>query len=135
MSDWQQEVAATAARYQRLQDRLSRVSITETSEDGSVKVTVDTNGLLTGLELVDHGTPFAEVARQVMRCMRRAQARVPQVLEQAMAEEVGSPDVGTHLLLADTRKRFPQPPERAPAAAPRTGGEDDWGDRPILHDI
>ncbi|HEX6357352.1 YbaB/EbfC family nucleoid-associated protein [Actinophytocola sp.] len=112
MSDWQSKVAENAQRYRNLGERLAQLSITETSRDGAVRVTVSSNGLLTGLELTESGQPkpLPELAAQVMDCVRRAQARIPNLLKQAMTESVGDTDPNTHLLVADARRRFPEPP-------------------------
>lgn len=55
-----------------------------------------------------------EVAAQVMDCVRRAQARIPDLLRQTMTEVVGTADPNTHLLVDDARRRFPEPPPPPP---------------------
>jgi DNA-binding protein YbaB len=151
---WQEQVAQNAQnaqRYQALHERLSRVSITETSRDGMVKVTVSADGVLTGLVMKErwHPPPLPELAAQIMDCLHRAEARIPEVVQQAVTETVGAPDASTHLLLSDARKKFPEPaplePRQQvdePRSAPRPQQapverrpEDDWDGRPVLEDI
>jgi hypothetical protein len=146
-----------------LHERLAQLSITETSRDGMVKVTVSTDGLMTDLVLKDrwHPPSLPELAEQIMDCLSRAQARIPDLVRQAMTESVGAPDAGAHLVLNDARNRFPEPappppdertrhpadelrigqdvneppparPERPPTEH-RT--EDDWDERAFLEDM
>jgi YbaB/EbfC DNA-binding family len=114
MSDLQSRTTENAQRYRDLSERVSRLSISETSRDGAVRVTVSANGLLTDLVLAETTRPMTEVAAQVLDCVRRAQARIPDLLRQAMTESVGTTDPNTHLLVADARRRFPEPPPLAP---------------------
>jgi DNA-binding protein YbaB len=159
---WQEQIAQNAQRYGELRQRLAETAITETSRDGTVTVTVSADGLLTGLVLKErwHRPPLPELAAQIMDCVARAQARIPDVLQQAMAETVGTPDAGAHLVLSDARQRFPEPPPTRPADSAReedlrigpqpeerasvpkaqrpsttASGEDDWDERPVLEDI
>jgi hypothetical protein len=169
MSDgtgWQSKVTENARRYRDLGDRLAQSSISETSRDGAVRVTVSANGLLTGLEFTETGQPkpLPDLAAQVMDCVRRAQARIPELLRQAMTESVGDTDPNTHLLVADARQRFPEPPPLPPeqrgwqpdevrfsvqetpsvpavrsptrAVRPRRAREEQWDEEvPILKDV
>jgi hypothetical protein len=93
---------------------------------------VSSSGLLAGLVLDDRRQPTSlrQIAAEIMDCVRRAQARIPGLLEQAMVETMGTDDPSTHVILADVRKRFPPaPPNRA---RPR---DDDWGDHPVMEDV
>jgi hypothetical protein len=167
MAGWQEQVAENARRYAALQDRLATASATETSRDGVVRVTVSADGSLTDLVLEEPRQPMSqamslpELADQIMRCVRRARAQLPGLIERAMSETVGH-DESAEIVLADARRRFPQPPpepERprhdvveevrigaAPADEPRRpparrrvhrqdDGDDGWHERPILEDI
>jgi YbaB/EbfC DNA-binding family protein len=149
-----------STNWEELNDRISRLSIIETSRDGTVQVRVSASGVLTDLVLKERwhqSQPLAAVAAQVMRCLARAQARIPELLQQAMFEAVGPHDPGVHLVLADARKRFPEPPadRQQPAAAdrqpqpvanhqpppapgqprPSARADDDWDERPVMEDI
>ncbi|MGW6449851.1 YbaB/EbfC family nucleoid-associated protein [Lentzea sp. NPDC055074] len=141
--DWQREVADNARRFGALRDRLSGQTVREVSQDGTVEVVVSTSGALTGLVLREgrNRDPLPVIAAQVMDCVRRAQARIPDLVGQAMAETVGTRDAAAHLVLAETRQRFPEPeppahpvagqavPPRAPAPPPPRSPSpdgDDW---------
>jgi hypothetical protein len=157
---WQEQIAQNAERYRELRQRLSQASLTETSRDGTVKVTVSADGLVTDLVLKErwHPPPLPELAAEIMDCLSRAQARIPDLVRQTMAEVVGTPDAGAHLVLTDTRNKFPEPPPREPARdddlriepepeaeapvpaslprpRPERVGEDDWDERTVLEDL
>ncbi|MFL6144413.1 MAG: YbaB/EbfC family nucleoid-associated protein [Labedaea sp.] len=136
---WERRVAETAQRYRLLQERLAQLSITESSGDGAVKVTVSAGGQLTGLVLRERWRPepLDAIADEVMACVRRAQARIPELLRQAMFDTVGDQDPNTHLLLDDARRRFPEqePKEPRQSRAPRHDGGDDWAEREVLEDV
>jgi DNA-binding protein YbaB len=144
---WERQVAETAQRYQALQERLSRLSITESSGDGAVKVTVSASGQLTDLVLRErwHPDPLPAIAAEIMDCLRRAQARIPDLLRQAMVDTVGLQDPSAHLLVDEARRRFPEPvaemreshaPEpRRPVRESDAENEDDWDERAVMEDL
>ncbi|MGB3438662.1 MAG: YbaB/EbfC family nucleoid-associated protein [Actinophytocola sp.] len=111
-ADWQQEVAENAKRYQQLNERVSHLSITEKSRDGMVVVTVSATGVLTGLVLKErwHPVPEPELAGQIMECLERAQAKIPDLVAKVIEETLGDQDASTHLIIADARRSFPEPP-------------------------
>jgi hypothetical protein len=108
---WERRIAENAERYRALQERVEGLAITEASGDGLVEVTVSASGQLTGLVLRDRWEPppMPAIAAQIMECVRRAQARIPDLLGQAMFETVGATDPSTHLLLDEARRRFGEP--------------------------
>lgn len=164
MTGWQEQVAENARRYGELNERLARTTATETSRDGVVRVTVAADGSVAELVLAEprQPLPMAELATQIMGCLHRARARIPDLLAKAMAETVGHGE-GTDLVLADARTRFPPAPpepvvrgpevveemrigaaprEERPPVAPRVrrrddrdGRDDGWNERPILEDV
>jgi hypothetical protein len=46
----------------------------------------------------------------VLDCVNRAQAKIPDLLRQAMTETVGTGDPSSRLVVDEARKRFPEPP-------------------------
>ncbi|WP_112263937.1 YbaB/EbfC family nucleoid-associated protein [Lentzea terrae] len=124
---------AGSAKWDELNDRIARLSVTESSRDGTVRVTVAASGVLTGLVLRD-----GAVAAQVMECLARAQARIPDLLGRALFETVGPNDPAAELVVADARKRFPEPAPRA-AWQPRRQRvpdrvDDDWDGQSVMED-
>ncbi len=158
-TSWYRDIAENARRYQELQNRTAQLSITETSRDGTVAVTVSATGLLTGLVLDDRRQvePLSKVGERIMACMRRAQARIPGLLAIAMQETIGTQDPATQELLAVARQRFPAPPPefarhthpvhsitpvtpqpevvRRSVPAPTSVADDDWSDATIMEDV
>ncbi|MEV4319461.1 YbaB/EbfC family nucleoid-associated protein [Actinocrispum sp. NPDC049592] len=146
---WERQVADNARRFQELTERVARLRITESSPDGTVRVTVSANGLLTDLVLRDsrYPRPAAETAAQIMDCLQRAQARIPDLLQHEISSTVGAQDPSAQLLINDARQRFPAPPPRleprlVPDAVPvpprqttQPRDEDDWDGREIMQDI
>lgn len=113
---WTKQLQQTAARYQAMAERMQGQTVTERSKDGAVEVTVDAKGLLKNLVLADSaaGKKMADVSAEVMRLVQRAQARIPELLQQAAAETVGG-DETTETLVADAQRTFPAPPPEEPA--------------------
>lgn len=163
MTGWQEQVAENARRYGELNERVAGASATETSRDGVVRVTVAANGSITELVLEEPRQPLSmpELAGQIMACVRRAQARIPDLIAQAMSETVGQNE-STELVLADARKRYPEPPpepvehrrdvveemrigaaprEEPPPVRPRIqrrdrdDRDDGWNERGVLEDV
>lgn len=131
-ADWERQVHAAAAGYQRMAERVDQILVTETAKDGTVRVTVSASGLLMDLQLVDR-----ELATKVMACVRAAQAKIPDLMRTAMLETVGPQDPNTHLVLAAARERFPEVPQQKPAerADMVAGAEGDWDERAVLEDL
>ncbi|RSM68634.1 hypothetical protein DMH04_46990 [Kibdelosporangium aridum] len=130
-ADWERQIESTAAAYRQMNERVRQILVTETAPDGSVQVTVSAAGVLTDLRLSDRG-----LAEQIMACVRKAQARIPDLMRTAMLETVGPQDTNTHLVLASARERFPvadSPPNRPDRVV--VGDKDDWDERPVLEDI
>jgi hypothetical protein len=165
-ADWQRQVAENAQRYRELDDRVSQLSITEKSRDGTIMVTVSATGVLTDLVLKErwHPVPEPELAEQIMACLKRAQAKIPGLMAKVIEETLGEQDSSTHLILADSRRSFPEPPpdpasraawqvpeppppppkqavatpqprQQKNDTAPQAAGTDDWDGRPVLKDV
>jgi hypothetical protein len=53
---------------------------------------------------------MSEVSAEIMRTLQRAQSRIPELLQQAMAETIGTQDETANVLFAEARKNFPPAP-------------------------
>ncbi|MBW4719898.1 YbaB/EbfC family nucleoid-associated protein [Saccharothrix sp. SC076] len=113
LDQWQAGIERKAERYQRMAEHVQGLSITETSKDGLVRLTIGSNGILTRLEIAEQagGKRMAEVSAEVMRTLQRAQSRIPELLQQAMAETIGTGDETANVLLHEAKKHFPAPPQ------------------------
>ncbi|WP_433274782.1 YbaB/EbfC family nucleoid-associated protein [Actinosynnema sp. CS-041913] len=132
LEQWQTNIEQKAERYQQMAERVQGLSITEASKDGLVRLTIGSNGILTNLEIAEAagGKRMAEVSAEVMRTLQRAQSRIPELLQQAMTETIGTQDETANVLFNEAKKNFPAPPQDDPPAPPvnreiRFGIEDD----------
>jgi DNA-binding protein YbaB len=156
VEEWAAQFAAKADRYQQMQSRISRVSATESSADGAVRVTVDSGGVVTDLVLSERAGQLRpqQLASQIMDVMRRAQSRLTDRVHDVMQDTVGDDEATVNTVVASYQQRFPEPPQQdeppavggrdmsigqvdddAPPPRRRGGTDDDddgWGDRPLL---
>lgn len=117
---WAEGLQRQAQRYNQLQDRMQQTSVTERSGGGEITVTVDANGVLTGLELNERTRSMepSAVASEVMACTRRAQARLRDQITDLVHDTVGDDRPGNNIA-QQYADRFPDPaPEQAAAEAP-----------------
>jgi hypothetical protein len=78
LARWAENLERKAQQYQELQGRMSAISVTETSADKRVSVSVDANGITTGIYLaaISRGMDPAALASELMAGTRRAQAKL-----------------------------------------------------------
>ena len=100
-------------RFTELHTQMSALSVTETSADGAVRVSVDGNGLPTELTLTERsrGVEPERLSTELMACLRRAQAQLRARVEAATREAVGDDEAGA-AIVAQYAERFPdaEPP-------------------------
>jgi hypothetical protein len=120
IDNWTKRLEENAARYQALADRMQGQTVTERSKDGSVQVTIDSRGLLKNLVIAEAaaGKRMAEVSAQVMQLVQRAQARIPELLQQAMTETTGTGDQAAVEIVREAQSTFPAPPPEPEPAFP-----------------
>ncbi|WP_019807418.1 YbaB/EbfC family nucleoid-associated protein [Saccharomonospora halophila] len=129
IADWTRQVQQQAQRYQAMAERVQEITVTERSPDNAVEVTINSKGLLTGLTLAEsaQGRRMAELSSQIMRTVRAAQARVPELLQEAMAETVGTEDETAAKVFADAKQTFPEPPDEEGREPPQADTEFRFG--------
>lgn len=111
LGQWQQRIEQRAQRYEQARERVERIRVIETSRDGAIAVTVGSNGLLLDLQISDRTPlPPSGIGAEVVGCLRRAQAKLPDLVGEAMAETVGEDTASAQELLATLRESFPPPP-------------------------
>lgn len=122
------EVTENAQRYQKLREGLAGISVTETSPDGRVTLTVDAGGVLTDLHLDDDDArpPSQEIEATVLTTLRRAQSRLPERAAEIIGTMESDPDAVCQAL-SDYREHFPESPPEIPAPARAENGS--WGAR------
>jgi len=118
---WAAEAKAKAARYQAMRVQAQQVSVTASSKDGLVTVTVDSGGNVTDLKITDRVRECSgtQVAAAVLAAMRQAQAKLPQRLGEVMAATIGEDEKTISTIVDNYRSRFPEPEpdEQAPASS------------------
>ncbi len=121
------ETRKTVERFERLRGETERVSVTETSADGSVTVTVNSGGVLTDLRITDQaaGQPGDRIAADVLATMRKAQSRLAGRVNEVMQATIGDDKDMRDRVLAVYHDRFPEPEPTEPAK-PAAG--DTWDD-------
>ncbi|GLZ29443.1 hypothetical protein Lesp02_16330 [Lentzea sp. NBRC 105346] len=122
VSQWEQSVRERADRYQAMATRVQGMSISERSSDGSIELTIGSNGILQNLVINESAREkrMAEVSGEIMRLLQRAQSRIPEILQEAMAETIGTQDETANVLFNEAKKNFPAPPaEEEPPQADR----------------
>lgn len=113
IDNWTRQLQKQAQRYQAMASRVQEISVTARSADNSVEVTINSKGLLTDLTISEsaQGKRMGELSALIMRTVQAAQARIPELLQQAMAETIGTEDQTAAKVFEEAKKTFPDPPE------------------------
>jgi DNA-binding protein YbaB len=113
VEEWAAQVAQKAERYQAMQARVASITVTESSGDGAVRLTVGSSGVMTDLELSDRATqqPARQLAAQIMETMRRAQGRLSGQVAEVMEASVGDDQETVAAVVSSYQQRFPEQPE------------------------
>ncbi len=112
LANWNQSIQERAARYQEMATRVQGMTISERSSDGSVELTIGSNGILQNLVINESasGRRMSEVSGEIMKLLQRAQSKIPALLQEAMAETIGTQDETANVLFNEAKKNFPAPP-------------------------
>jgi hypothetical protein len=118
MRSWSEQVSGRTEAAADLADRVATLSASAAGGDGAIRVTVSSSGVLTGLELDDrvHRLPSRDLAGEILRTMRRAQAGLAERVAAAVDETVGADTETGKAVLDSFAQRFPVEPDEAPDA-------------------
>ncbi|GAB3694975.1 YbaB/EbfC family nucleoid-associated protein [Saccharopolyspora tripterygii] len=121
IQQWQQNAVEKAEKFGRMQQEIEQLSITESSRDGAVQVTLGSNGIVRDIQLSPGAAnrPMPKLAAELMRTIALAQSKIPELMRQAVVDTVGLQDASAQHVLTEARKNFPEPPEDDPADDPR----------------
>jgi DNA-binding protein YbaB len=110
--EWQDRAAEKAEKFNRLQQQVEQISVTESSRDGAIRVTVASTGMLQDLQLADNANnrPMPRLGAEIMRLVQQAQAKIPGQMQEAVEGTVGLADSAAQHVLDQARKHFPEPP-------------------------
>ncbi|MEU1983994.1 YbaB/EbfC family nucleoid-associated protein [Nocardia sp. NPDC019395] len=132
LAGWAEQMQHKAQRFQVLQGRLAQLSVTETSADNSVRVTIDSNGVPTDIRFTDgirRKNPAA-LSAEVMSCLSRARGTLVGQVTATVHDVVGDDPIGANIIeqfggrLADSAPAPGGVP--APASADRRAPEPSW---------
>ena len=124
MRSWSAQVSGRTEAAAALADRVATLTSSADGGEGAIRVTVASSGIVTGLELDDRvqRRPGAELAAEILRVMRQAQAALVDRVAEAVDETVGADTETGRAVLDSFAQRFPPDvPEPADAAAPGAG--------------
>ncbi|ATY12705.1 hypothetical protein CU254_21265 [Amycolatopsis sp. AA4] len=112
MDEWAAGFARKAERYAAAQQETERLRLTATSPDGTVKVTVGADGVVSDLVFSSRTrtVPPEELSRMVLETMRKAQSGITDRVAEVMGRSLGDEDPDTRAVMLDSlRTRFPDP--------------------------
>ena len=141
VSEWAQGFADKAAQAKAMRAHVEQIQAAATSSDGAVRVTVDSQGLITDLAFSDKIREIRppELAVQVMACLRRAQQQLAPKVREAMLASVGGEPQLVDNVVSSYRERFgenlSQPSSAADSGTLGLGAleDDDPPPRPSRH--
>jgi hypothetical protein len=112
MRSWSEQVSGRTEAAADLADRVATLSASAAGGDGAIRITVSSSGIVTGLELDDrvHRLPGRELAGEILRTMRRAQAGLAERVAAAVDETVGADTETGKAVLDSFAQRFPVEP-------------------------
>lgn len=110
---WVADAEAMAARYQQLSVDVQRVTVSETTPDGLITVTVNSSGLVTDVRITERATgmPGPRIAQGVLWAMRRAQSRIAAQVAEIMQTTMGDDTAMMDAVMNRYAEQFPAPPE------------------------
>jgi hypothetical protein len=116
MRSWSAQVAGRTEAAAALADRVATLTSSAEGGSGAIRVTVASSGIPTGLELDDSVQPGKDLAAEILRVMRRAQAGLVDRVATAVEETVGADTETGRAVLDSFAQRFPADPDESPAA-------------------
>jgi DNA-binding protein YbaB len=109
LEKWSAASTEQVAKAQQMTEQVSRVSVSASNRDGSIEVTVSGSGTVTGLRLTEavHKQTAGQLAAEILRVMRKAQAGLSAKIAEIAADTVGADSVAGRAVLASFEKRYP----------------------------
>jgi len=110
--DWSASVADRAAKAQAMSEQVGQLSVSASSSDGSVEVTVAGSGAMTNLRLGESTRKWTadQTAAEILAVMRRAQAKLANRVAEIAADTVGAESETGRAVVSSFERRFPEPP-------------------------
>ncbi len=123
VDEWAGQIQRKAERFAGMRERVEEIRVTESSADGSVRVTVASNGVPTELTVIDvaRGLSPAKISSELMACLRRAQSRLPGRIQEIMLATVPGENAIVDQVVGSLAAQFP-PQSEEPARREHVGG-------------
>jgi DNA-binding protein YbaB len=123
---WKSRVDKMAADTQAMSDRLGRLRVRGTDDNDLVEVTIDANGVLTGIRFTSRIQRVAPAAAEqaVMSAMRSARAAAARQAQEIIVETMGPDSVAAQAIAAQISGQVSsgQPSSGQPSSGqPRSG--------------
>ncbi|MFC3739309.1 YbaB/EbfC family nucleoid-associated protein [Paractinoplanes deccanensis] len=117
LRSWKESVDRTAARAAAMSERMERLRVTARDGNGLAEVTIDSAGVLVGLELTDRIHRFEPqvVARAVMSALRDARARAADRAHEIAVETMGPDSLSARTVADRMRQALERPGQEPPA--------------------
>jgi len=118
MRSWSAQVSGRTEAAAALADRVATLAASASDDDGAITVTVASSGIPTALMLDDRVKRLAgeDLAAEILRVMRRAQAGLADRVAAAVDETVGAGTETGKAVLDSFAQRFPADVGEFPAA-------------------
>jgi YbaB/EbfC DNA-binding family len=137
---WSASSGKAADRARALSSQVAQLSVTASSADGTVQVTIDGSGAVADLRLGElvRKWPAADIAAEILRIMGRAQAMLATRVAEIAAQTVGADSATARAVVGRFQQRFPaagtglaevMPDDVAPAATAPGGSPSAWSRR------
>jgi hypothetical protein len=109
---WSASVSARAEAAAEMASRVGALTATATGADGAIRVTVDGSGGLADLRLDNRvqRIPGEELAAEILRVMRRAQASLADEVGSVVHATVGNDSETGRAVIDSFERRFPAEP-------------------------
>jgi len=129
LENWSASASDKLAKAQQMSERVSQATVSAQSPDGSVEVTVSGSGTVSDLRLGEavRKRPAEEIAQEILRVMRRAQAMLAAKVADIAADTVGADSAAGRAVVASFETRFPT--EAGDDADGDYGSATDWRSR------
>jgi DNA-binding protein YbaB len=113
LRSWKENVDRTAARAAAMSEQLASLRVTKRDANDLAEVTIDSAGVLVGLELTDRIRRFepAVVARAVMSALREARAQAADRAHDIAVETMGPDSLSARTLAERMRQALERPDE------------------------
>jgi DNA-binding protein YbaB len=111
LRSWKENVDRTAERATAMSEQMERLRVTTRDENNLVVVTIDSTGVLVGLELTDriHRFEPAVTARAVMSALREARAKAADRVHDIAVETMGPDSLSARTTADRMRQALERP--------------------------